>query len=152
MVKPIPDGYGSVTPYLVLNDATAAIEFYKSAFGAKELFRMPAGNRVAHAEILIGNSRIMLADENPQMEAHSAQHYGGSPVSLMLYVEDVDSSAKKAVAAGAAVERPVQNQFYGDRSGTFRDPFGFQWTIGTHVEDVSPEEMQRRMTKMVAAD
>ncbi len=151
MVKPIPDGYSSVTPYLVLDDATAAIEFYKKAFGAKELFRMPMGNRIGHAEILIGNSRIMLADENPASQIHSAKHYQGSPVSLMLYVEDVDASAERAVAAGATIQRPVQNQFYGDRSGTFVDPFGYQWTIGTHVEDVSAEEMKRRMSQAVSA-
>jgi PhnB protein len=152
MVKPIPDGYSSVTPYLVLDDANAAIEFYKKAFGAKELFRMPMGKRIGHAELQIGNSRIMLADEDPQRELHSARHYHGSPMSLMLYVEDVDAVAEKAAAAGAAIQRPVQNQFYGDRSGTFVDPFGFQWTVGTHVEDVSHEEMERRMSKMVAAD
>jgi PhnB protein len=151
MVKPIPDGYSSVTPYLVLDDAAAAIEFYTKAFGAKELFRMPMGNRIGHAELLIGNSRIMLADEQPQSQIYSAKHYGGSPTSLMLYVEDVDTSAKQAVAAGATIKKPVQNQFYGDRSGTFADPFGYQWTIGTHVEDVSAEEMMRRMPKAVSA-
>ena len=151
MVKPIPDGYSSVTPYLVLDDAAAAIQFYTKAFGAKELFRMPIGNRIGHAELLIGNSRIMLADEHPEMQAYSAKHYNGSPISLMLYVEDVDASAERAVAAGATVKRPVQNQFYGDRTGTFVDPFGYQWTIGTHVEDVSPEEMMRRMPKPVSA-
>lgn len=152
MVKPIPDGYSTVTPYLVLNDAKAAIEFYSKAFGAKELFRMPMGDRIGHAELQIGNSRIMLADENPQRGAYSAKHYKGSPMSLMIYVEDVDSAAKNVVAAGAEIERPVENQFYGDRSGTFRDPFGYQWTVATHVEDVSSEEMKRRMQKMVAAD
>ncbi|HEY4045484.1 MAG TPA: VOC family protein [Acidobacteriaceae bacterium] len=152
MVKPIPDGYSTVTPYLVLNDAKAAIEFYKRAFGAQELLRMPVGDRIGHAELQIGNSRIMLADENPKMGTHSAKHYNGSPVSLVLYVEDVDSAAKNVVAAGAEIERPVQNQFYGDRSGTFLDPFGYRWTVSTHVEDVSAEEMNRRMAKMVAAD
>lgn len=151
MVKPIPDGYTSVTPYLVLNDAAAAIEFYKKAFGAKELFRMPMGNRIGHAEILIGNSRIMLADEHPEMQTYSAKHYNGSPISLMVYVEDVDASAEQAVAAGATVKRPVQNQFYGDRSGNFLDPYGYLWTISTHVEDVSSEEMTRRMAKAASA-
>ena len=151
MVKPIPDGYTSVTPYLIFDDAAAAIDFYEKAFGAKELFRMPMGNRIGHAELQIGNSRIMLADENPHFEAYSAKHYKGSPMSLMLYVEDVDAFAEKAVAAGANIKRPVQNQFYGDRSGTFTDPFGFQWTIGTHVEDVSAEEMAKRMSKLAAA-
>jgi PhnB protein len=150
MVKPIPDGYSSVTPYLIVDNASAALDFYKRAFGATEVFRMPMGDRIGHAEIRIGNSIVMLADETA--EHHSAKHYGGSPVSLHVYVEDVDSIANQAVAAGAAVERPIQNQFYGDRSGTLVDPFGLRWTVSTHVEDVSPEELQRRMTKAVAAD
>jgi len=150
MVKPIPEGYSSVTPYLMFENANAAIEFYKKAFGAQELFRMPMGNRIAHAEIQIGNSRIMLADEHPQMDAYGPEHHNGSPVSLMLYVDDVDSFTKGAVAAGAKVLRPVKNQFYGDRSGTFLDPFGYKWTIGTHVEDVSPQEMDKRMASMAA--
>ncbi|HEX3941199.1 MAG TPA: VOC family protein [Acidobacteriaceae bacterium] len=150
MVKPIPDGYNSVTPYLIMHDAAAAIEFYKKAFDAKELFRMPMGPRIGHAEILIGNSRIMLADEFPEREIRSSKHFGGSPVSMMLYVEDVDASAERAVAAGATILRPVENQFYGDRNGTFVDPFGYQWTIGTHVEDVSPAEMTRRMAQGAA--
>jgi len=150
MVKPIPEGYSSVTPYLMFENANAAIEFYKKAFGAQELFRMPMGNRIAHAEIQIGNSRIMLADEHPQMDAYGPVHHNGSPVSLMLYVDDVDSFTKGAVAAGAKVLRPVKNQFYGDRSGTFLDPFGYKWTIGTHVEDVSPQEMDKRMASMAA--
>lgn len=152
MVKPIPEGYSTVTPYLVLNDAKAAIEFYKKAFGAKELFRMPMGDRIGHAELQIGNSRVMLADENPKMGYYGAKHYNGSPVSLMIYVEDVDSAARTAATAGAEVERPVQNMFYGDRSGTFLDPFGYRWTIATHVEDVSMDELNRRMAKMAAAD
>ena len=150
MVKPIPDGYTSVTPYLIFEDANSAINFYGTAFGAQELFRMPMGNRLAHAEIQIGNSRIMLADESPQMDAHGPKHHNGSPVSLMLYVDDVDSFTKKAVAAGVKVLRPVKNQFYGDRSGTFLDPFGYKWTIGTHVEDVPMEEMETRMASAVA--
>ena len=145
MVKPIPDGYSSVTPYLIFEDAKSAIDFYTKAFGAKELYRMPMGNRIAHAEIQIGNSRIMLADEAPQMDAYGPEHHNGSPVSLMLYVDDVDTFTKGVVAAGAKVLRPVKNQFYGDRTGTFLDPFGYKWTIGTHVEDVSPEEMESRM-------
>jgi PhnB protein len=150
MVKPIPEGYSSVTPYLIFEDANSAISSYGKAFGAQELFRMPMGNRIAHAEIQIGNSRIMLADEAPQMDAHGPKHHNGSPVSLMLYVAGVDSVAEKAVAAGAKVLRPVKNQFYGDRSGTFLDPFGYKWTIGTHVEDVSPEEMESRMATATA--
>jgi PhnB protein len=146
-VKPIPDGYHSVTPYLIVRGAARALEFYKNAFGAEELMRMeqPDG-RVGHAEIQIGNSRIMLADESPEMDAKSPDTLGGSPVGLMTYVEDVDSRFKQAIAAGAKEERPVQDQFYGDRSGTLRDPFGHQWTIGTHKEDVSAEEMKRRMS------
>jgi PhnB protein len=150
MVKSIPEGYSSVTPYLIFENAASAIEFYKNAFGAQELFRMPMGNRIAHAELQIGNSRIMLADEHPKIDAYGPKHHNGSPVSLMLYVDDVDSFTKNAITLGAKVLRPVQNQFYGDRSGTFLDPFGYKWTIGTHVEDVSPEEMDKRMASMAA--
>jgi PhnB protein len=148
MVKPIPEGYSSVTPYLIFEDASAAIDFYTKAFGAHEVFRMPMGNRIVHAELQIGNSRIMLADEAPHMEAYGPKHHNGSPVSLMLYVNDVDAFTKNAMTAGVKVLRPVQNQFYGDRSGTFLDPFGYRWTIGTHVEDVSPEEMDKRMASL----
>jgi PhnB protein len=142
MVKPIPDGYSSITPYLMFEDANSAIDFYGKAFGAQD--------RIGHAEIQIGNSRIMLADEAPQMDAYGPKHHNGSPVSLMLYVDDVDTFTKKAVAAGAKVLRPVKNQFYGDRSGTFLDPFGYKWTIGTHVEDVPAEEMETRMASATA--
>jgi PhnB protein len=148
MVKAIPEGYTSVTPYLIFENAGSAIEFYKKAFGAKELVRMPMGARIAHAELQIGNARIMLADENPQMNAHSPKHHNGSPVGFMFYVEDADQAAERAVAAGATVVRPVENQFYGDRTGTFLDPYGYKWSIGTHVEDVSSEEMKKRMAKM----
>ena len=149
-VKPIPDGYHTATPYLIVSGAAAAIEFYKKAFGAVELFRMagPDG-KIGHAEIKIGNSPIMLADEHPQMGAKSAKTLGGSPMFLMLYVDNVDALAAQAVAAGAKPVRPVQNQFYGDRSGTFEDPFGLWWTISTHVEDVPPEEMKRRAEEMM---
>jgi PhnB protein len=148
-VKPIPDGYHTVTPYLIVNDAAAALEFYKKAFGATELMRFPGpGGRIMHAEIKIGDSPIMLGDENPQMGYRSAKTMGGSPVGICLYVPDVDKLAKQAVAAGAKEVRPVQDQFYGDRSGTFTDPFGHQWTISTHKEDVSMEEMDRRMKAM----
>ena len=150
MVKKIPDGYHSVTPYLVLDNAKAAIDFYTRAFGAKELFRMPRGEHIGHAELQIGNSRIMLADENPQSDAYSAKHYKGSPISLMIYVEDADAFTQKAVAAGATIIRPVQTQFYGDRSGVLLDPHGYTWTIATHVEDVSPEEMNKRMKAAAA--
>lgn len=144
-VKPIPDGYHSLTPYLVFNGAAKAIEFYKQAFGAAEVFRMegPDG-RVGHAEIKIGNSHVMLADEHPEMGARSPQSIGGSPISLMLYVEDVDAVVSQAVEAGAKVTRPVANQFYGDRTGGVEDPFGYAWYVATHVEDVPPEELQKR--------
>jgi PhnB protein len=144
-VKPIPDGYHSVTPYLVVKDGAKALEFYQKALGAKELMRMPSPDgKIAHAEIRIGNSVVMLADEFPQMGASSPQTLGGSPVGLMIYVEDADSQFNQAVAAGAKVERPLKDQFYGDRSGTLVDPFGHKWTIATHKEDVAPEEMKRR--------
>jgi PhnB protein len=149
-VKPIPDGYHTVTPYLIVQGAAAAIEFYKKALGATELFRMPGpGGKVAHAEIQIGNSRIMLADEHPEMGAKAPGPSGGSPVGLMLYVEDVDARFNRAVAAGAKVKKPLADQFYGDRSGSVTDPFGHQWTIATHKEDVSPAEIDRRMKEMM---
>ena len=144
-VKPIPDGYGAVTPYLIVNGAARAIEFYKQAFGATETFRMEGpGGRVGHAEIKIGDSHVMLADEHPEMGARGPQAFGGSPISLVLYVEDVDAVVNRAVEAGAKLTRPVANQFYGDRTGGVEDPFGHAWYIATHVEDVSEEEMQRR--------
>jgi PhnB protein len=144
-VKPIPDGYHNVTPYLIMRDAAKAIEFYKAAFGAIEIMRMPMPNGgIAHAEIKIGDSPIMIADEFPDMGFRGPQSLGGSPVGLMVYVENVDTQFEKAVAAGATVMRPLQNQFYGDRSGTVTDPFGHVWTLGTHIEDLSIEELQRR--------
>jgi PhnB protein len=147
-VKPIPDGYHSVTPYLVCRGAARAIDYYKKVFGAEELMRMPApGDRVGHAELRIGDSVVMLADEHPEMGARSPETVGGTPVSLMVYVADVDAVYKKAIAGGARENRPLADQFYGDRSGTITDPFGHQWTIATHIEDVSPEEMERRMAK-----
>ena len=143
--KPIPDGYHTATPYLIVNGAAQALEFYKKAFGATEMMRFPGpGGKVMHAEIKIGDSPIMLADEAPEMGARSPKTIGGTPVSLLLYVEDVDAWASKAVAAGAKVQRPVQDQFYGDRTGTFEDPFGHVWSIATHKEDVSLEEMKKR--------
>jgi PhnB protein len=147
-VKAIPDGYHSVTPYLILDDATRALEFYKRAFGAVEYVRMPApSGKIGHAEIKIGDSPIMLADESPQMNARSAKSFGGSPMFLMVYVTDVDSLVAQAVAAGATLRRPVTNQFYGDRSGAVEDPFGYLWYLATHVEDVPPEEMKKRAAK-----
>ena len=147
-VKPIPEGYHSVTPYLILDDAARALEFYKKAFGAVELMRMPApGGRIGHAEMRIGDSAVMLADENPQMNAKSARSYGGSPIFLMVYVPDVDATVAQAVAAGGRLERPVANQFYGDRTGSVEDPFGYRWYLATHVEDVPPDELERRAAK-----
>jgi PhnB protein len=144
-VKSIPDGYRSVTPYLIVNDAAGAIAFYQKTLGATERFRMgsPDG-KVGHAELQVGDSVIMLADEFPQMGATSPRSLGGTPVGILVYVEDVDAVAARFVDAGAKTVRAVQNQFYGDRSGTFEDPYGHKWTIATHVEDVSPEEMHRR--------
>jgi PhnB protein len=148
-VKPIPDGYHTATPYLYIRGAAAALDFYKQAFGAVEMFRMPGpGGKIMHAEIRIGNSMIMLADEHPEMGARSPQTLGGVSSSIMLYVEDVDARVAQAVQAGAEVQRPVKDQFYGDRSGTLEDPYGHVWTIGTHKEDVSSEEMQRRAAWM----
>jgi PhnB protein len=143
--KPIPDGYHTATPYLIVKDAARAIEFYKKAFGATELVRMaqPDG-KIGHAEIKIGDSPIMLADEFPEMGARSPQSLGGSPVSILLYVENVDAVFSQAVAAGAKVQRPVKDQFYGDRTGGVEDPFGHLWYIATHMEDVSPDEMRKR--------
>ena len=144
-VSPIPEGYHSVTPYLVIKNAAAAIEFYKKAFGAVELFRMPApGSKIRHAEIKIGDSPVMLADEYPDMGFKGPESFGGTPVSLMIYVDDVDKIYPQAIAAGGKELRPLQNQFYGDRSGTLIDPFGHVWTIGTHVEDISEEELAKR--------
>jgi PhnB protein len=149
-VKPIPDGYHSVTPYLIVRDAARAIEFYKRAFGATELLRIDApGGKIGHAEVKIGNSPVMLADENPDWGAKSADMFGGSPVQLMIYVEDCDSVFHRAIASGAKETRPLKDQFYGDRSGTVTDPFGLQWTISTHTEDVSPEEMHRRSQELM---
>lgn len=144
-VKPIPDGYHTVTPYLGIRGAAEAIEFYKRAFGASEVMRMPAaGGTIAHAEIRIGDSRIMLADEFPDMDFLSPQSRGGTTVHLHLYVEDVDALVAQAVAAGSKLKRPVQDQFYGDRTGTVEDPFGHIWHIATHKEDVPPQELSRR--------
>jgi PhnB protein len=147
-VKPVPEGYHSVTPYLVCHDAAGAIDFYRQVFGAEELMRMPSpGGKVGHAELRIGDSTIMLADEHPEVGARSPRTVGGTPVSLMVYVPDVDATFKKALGAGATQDRPLENQFYGDRSGGITDPFGHQWTIATHVEDVPPDEMARRAAK-----
>jgi PhnB protein len=144
-VRPIPEGYHSVTPYIIVDGAARAIEFYKQAFGATELFRMDVpGGKVGHAEIKIGDSNVMLADEHPEMGARGPQSIGGSPITLMLYVEDVDTTVERAVEAGATLKRPVADQFYGDRTGSVEDPFGHNWYVATHVEDVPPEELEKR--------
>ena len=145
MTKPIPDGYHTVTPYLIIKGAGDAIEFYKKAFGATELFRFPMpGGKIGHAEIKIGDSPVMLADEFPEMGYKSPHTLGGSPVSLMIYVTDVDTVFDQAVAAGATVKEAVSDKFYGDRMGTVTDPFGHIWHVSTHKEDVSLEEMEKR--------
>ncbi|MBA3563997.1 MAG: VOC family protein [Gammaproteobacteria bacterium] len=150
-VKHQPEGYHTATPYLIVNGAAAAIDFYKKAFGATELFRMDApGGKIGHAEIKIGDSPIMLADEHPDMGQRGPQALGGTPVSIMIYVKDVDARFKKAVAAGAKEVKALQDQFYGDRSGTIKDPFGHVWTISTHIEDIPPEEMQERAEAAMA--
>ena len=144
-VKAVPEGYHTATPYLIVDDAARALEFYRKAFGAKERMRFAApGGKIGHAEITIGNSAIMLADEHPEMGYRGPQAIGGTPVSIHLYVENVDEVFPRAVAAGATALRPVADQFYGDRSGTLRDPFGHVWHVATHKEDLSPEEMHRR--------
>lgn len=144
-VKPIPEGYHTLTPYLIVKGAAAALEFYTEALGAQELVRMAdASGKVGHAEMKIGDSPFMLADEFPEMGAVAPPAGGGHSVSFLVYVPDVDAAFARALAAGAKAVRPVQDQFYGDRSGTLEDPFGHQWTLATHVEDVSPEEMERR--------
>src|SRR3954466_11670064 len=151
-VQPIPKGYHTVTPYLIIDGAAKAIDFYKKAFGATEMVRMPAPNgRIGHAEIKIGDSPIMMADEHPEMGYRCPNSTGNTPVSILLYVEDADKIFNQAISAGAKSLKPMADQFYGDRMGTLQDPFGHVWSIGTHVEDVSPEEMKRRMSELQPA-
>ena len=144
-VKAIPEGYHSVTPYLVIDGAEEAIRFYTQALGAVEVLRLPMAGKIGHAEIKIGDSHVMLSDEWPDMDIRGPKSRGGATSSLMVYVEDVDAAFARAVAAGATIERPVEEQFYGDRNGSIVDPFGHRWTISTHVEDVSEDELARRM-------
>jgi PhnB protein len=147
-VKPIPDGYTSITPYLYIRGASEAIEFYKRSFDAQEMFRLAGPNgRIGHAELKMGNSVVMLADEHPEARVVGPQTLGGTSVGILLYVENVDEVVARAVAGGAKIERPIQNQFYCDRSGTLLDHYGHKWTIATHVEDVPPDEMEKRMKK-----
>jgi PhnB protein len=151
-VQPIPKGYHTVTPYLIIDGAAKAIDFYKKAFGAIELVRMPGPDgKIGHAEIRIGDSPVMMADANSKMGHRSPNDLGSTPVSIVLYVEDADKIFNQAVSAGAKSLRPMEDQFYGDRMGTLQDPFGHVWSVGTHVEDVSPEEMKRRMSEMQPA-
>jgi PhnB protein len=148
-VKAIPDGYPHVTPYLCVDGASAAIEFYSKVFGARERMRIPGpGGKIGHAELEIGDSLLMLADEYPDMGVRGPKAIGGSPVTISVYVERVDDVFARALAGGATALRPVQDQFYGDRSGQFEDPFGHRWSVATHVEDVAPDEMARRAAKV----
>lgn len=149
-VKPVPEGYHSLTPYLIVDGAAKAIEFYVKALGAVEVMRMPAPNgRIGHAEIRIGDSHLMLADEHPEMGALGPRPGAPSPVSLLLYVADCDAVIARAAAAGAKVTRPPADQFYGDRSGGFTDPFGHSWYVSTHIKDVSNEEMRRAVDERI---
>lgn len=150
MTKAIPDGYHSVTPYIIVDGAADAIQFYEKAFGANEVLRMPMGDKIGHAEIKIGDSHVMLADEFPDRDIRGPKARGGVTSSLMIYVDDVDTTFQRALDAGGKVDgdMAVKDQFYGDRSGTLIDPFGHKWTIATHVEDVSEDELKRRMDAM----
>ena len=151
MVNPIPDGYPRVTPYLIVDGAAAAIDFYKSVLGADERMRMGgADEKVGHAELAVGDSVIMLADEHPEMDAVGPKTVGGTPVSLHVYVDDADSVFERAIEAGARALSPVEDKFYGDRSGSFEDPFGHHWSVATHVEDISPDEMSKRAAEAAA--
>lgn len=146
-VQPVPEGYASLTPYLIIQGAEKAIDWYKQVLGASERMRMAHEGKIMHAELQLGDSVLMLADEFPEMGHVSPATVGRTTVSLMYYVPDVDAVFDRAIQGGAKSLRPVQNQFYGDRTGTFSDPFGHIWSVGTHVEDVSPEEMERRMSQ-----
>jgi len=150
-VKPIPDEYPRITPYLIVDGAGAAIGFYGTVFGATERMRMPApGDKIGHCELQIGDSLIMLADESPEMGQRSPKSIGGSPVTISVYVEDVDETFDRAVKAGATVVRAVEDQFYGDRSGQFEDPYGHRWSVASHMEDVPPAEMAKRASEFMA--
>ena len=149
-VRPIPEGYPRVMPYLSIDGAAAAIDFYTSVLDAKERMRMPAPEgKVGHAELEIGDSIVMLADQSPDMGNKGPKSLGGTPVSIMVYVEDVDATFAKALKAGGTELQPLEDKFYGDRSGSFEDPWGHQWHVASHVEDVSPEEMDKRMKELM---
>lgn len=149
-VNPVPEGYSSVIPYLVVDDGAAAIDFYVEVLGATEVMRMDKEGKICHAELAIGDSHIMLSDEHPDMGYLSPKSIGGKGLGsgIMVYLPDVDAAFARATAAGGTAERQVEDQFYGDRSGTFVDPFGHRWIVATHIEDVAPEEMERRMAEM----
>lgn len=147
-VNHIPDGYHTVTAYLIVDDAARALDFYRDAFGARELFRLPMGAKIGHAEIMIGDTHLMLADEFPEMGALGPNTRGGPTASFLIYVPDADAAYAKAVDAGARADRPLKDEFWGDRIGTVLDPFGHKWSLATHKEEVGPEEMQRRMREL----
>ena len=149
-VKPIPDGYHSLTPYLIIDGAAKALDYYNKAFCATELFRMEHEGKIGHAEMKIGDSPFMLSDEHPEMGYKGPKSIGGSPVGLMIYVDDCDAIFKQAIDAGGSEKKAIQDQFYGDRSGTLEDPFGHVWTVATHKEDVTPEEIDKRLAAMAA--
>jgi PhnB protein len=144
-VNPVPEGYHSVNAYLIVDDAAKAIEFYEKAFGAEELYRLPMGDRIGHAEIRIGDTQLMLSDEMPDMHALGPNKRGGATSSFVIYGPDADAAWERAVKAGAKPERPVKDEFWGDRIGTVVDPFGHKWSLSTHVRDVSPDEMRQAM-------
>ena len=152
-VKSVPDGYPSLTPYLIVRDGAAAIEFYRKVFGAGLRMKLDApGGRIGHAELEIGDSLVMLADEHPEIGARGPAAFGGSPVGLHLYLPDVDAVVARAVAGGARLVDPVENKFYGDRMGTIEDPFGHKWYVTTHIEDVSPDEIARRAAALARGE
>lgn len=150
-VNPVPEGYRSVNAYLIVDDAAKALDFYAQAFGARELYRLPMGGRIGHAEIRIGDTQLMLSDEWPEMDALGPNKRGGPTASFVIYGRDADAAWDRAVKAGAKPDRPVKDEFWGDRMGTVIDPFGHKWTLGTHVRDVSPEEMMKAMESMEKA-
>ena len=152
MVNYLPKGYHTATPYLIIGGASAAVEFYKLAFDAQEIMRLPGPDgKIGHCEIKIGDSVIMLADESLQMGAKSPKTIGGTPITIMIYVPDVDAVVEKSVKAGAVLTRPIEDKFYGDRAGGITDPFGHQWYVATHVKDVTPEEMEKAAAALSAA-
>ena len=147
-VNPVPEGYRSVNAYLIVDDGVKALDFYARAFGAQELYRLPMGGRIGHAEIRIGDTQLMLSDEWPEMDALGPNKRGGPTASFVIYGPDADAAWQRAVEAGAKPDRPVKDEFWGDRMGTVIDPFGHKWTLGTHIRDVSPDEMKKAMAEL----